>query len=103
MDHSFVSHLSYVGDSIVGRNCNIAAGTIFANLRLDDKTIKTKIKGHIIDSGRRKLGGIVGDNVKFGVNCTIMPGKKIWNNILIPPCISITHDIETQDDAKSGD
>ena len=96
MDNSFVSHLSYVGDSIVGSNCNIAAGTIFANLRLDDKTVKMKIKNEKTDSRRRKLGGIVGDNVKFGVNVTIMPGKKIWPNLLIPPGIMIKEDVEKQ-------
>jgi len=100
MDNSFVSHLSYVGDSIIGENCNIAAGTIFANLRLDDKTVKMKIKNEKIDSGRRKLGGIVGDNVKFGVNVTIMPGKKIWPNLLIPPGITIKEDIEKQPNLK---
>ena len=96
MDNSFVSHLSYVGDSIIGENCNIAAGTIFANLRLDDKPVKMIIKNEKTDSGKRKLGGIIGDNVKFGVNVTIMPGKKIWPNLLIPPGITIKEDVEKQ-------
>ena len=96
MDNSFVSHLSYVGDSVVGSNCNIGAGTIFANLRLDDKNIKMVIKNEKIDSGMRKLGAFVGDNVKFGVNVTLMPGKKIWPDLLIPPCITIKEDLEKQ-------
>jgi len=98
MDNSFVSHLSYVGDSVIGRNCNIAAGTIFGNLRLDEKPIGMKVNGQMMNSGKRKLGSIVGDNVKFGVNCTIMPGKKIWPNIHIPPCTIIKNDIEKQPD-----
>lgn len=101
MDNTFVSHLSYVGDTIIGRNCNIAAGTIFANLRLDEKNIGMNHVGKTIDSGRRKLGGIVGDNVKFGVNCVVMPGKKIWPNILVPPCRIIDKDIEEQPDLKN--
>ncbi|MBS3056596.1 MAG: NTP transferase domain-containing protein [Candidatus Aenigmarchaeota archaeon] len=96
MDGSYVSHLSYVGDSIIGRNCNIAAGTLFANLRLDEKNIGMKIKGDYVDSNMKKLGSIVADSVKFGAGCTIMPGKKIWPNILVPPCQKIDHDIETQ-------
>lgn len=96
MDNSFVSHLSYVGDSVVGSNCNIGAGTIFANLRLDDKHITMVIKNEKTDSGRRKLGAFVGDNVKFGVNVTLMPGKKIWPDLLIPPCIMIKDDLEKQ-------
>ncbi len=102
MDNTFVSHLSYVGDSIVGRNCNIAAGTIFANLRLDDKSVGMKLDGNIIDSGRRKLGGIVADNVKFGVNCVVMPGKKIYPGIIVPPCKIVDSDIEEQPELKNS-
>jgi bifunctional UDP-N-acetylglucosamine pyrophosphorylase/glucosamine-1-phosphate N-acetyltransferase len=89
-----------VGDSIVGANCNIAAGSIFANLRLDEKTIGMKIDGKHVDSGHKKLGGIVGDNVKFGVNVTVMPGKRIWPNMMIPPGITVEEDIEKQPELK---
>jgi bifunctional UDP-N-acetylglucosamine pyrophosphorylase/glucosamine-1-phosphate N-acetyltransferase len=101
MPNTFVSHLSYVGDSIIGRNCNIAAGTIFANLRLDDKTVKMQIKGKVIDSGRRKLGALVGDGVRFGVNCTVMPGRRIWPSLKIPPCTIIKNDVTKQPSLKS--
>jgi bifunctional UDP-N-acetylglucosamine pyrophosphorylase/glucosamine-1-phosphate N-acetyltransferase len=96
MDNTFVSHLSYVGDSIIGSNCNIGGGAMFANLRLDEKNVKMEVNGLRVDSGRRKLGGIVGDNVKLGVNVTVMPGKRIWNNLLVPPCITVTEDIREQ-------
>ncbi len=96
MNNSFVSHLSYIGDSVVCRNCNVAAGSIFANLRLDEKNVGMKINGEYVDSGHKKLGGIIGDNVKFGVNVTIMPGKKIWPNIMIPPGATVESDIEKQ-------
>jgi len=100
MDNSFVSHLSYVGDSVIGKNCNIAAGTLFANLRLDEKNIWMIINDKKVDSGHRKLGSLVGDNVKFGANCTIMPGKRIWPNILVPPCSIVSEDITVQPDIK---
>ncbi len=93
MDNSHVPHLNYVGDSIIGRNCNLAAGTIFANLRLDEKNVKMKIKAEKIDSGRRKLGCVVGDNVKFGINVSVMPGKKIWPNLTILPCTVVKEDV----------
>ena len=60
MENTNVSHLSYVGDSVIGSNCNIAAGTNIANLRFDNKPVKTKIKDIMMDSGRRKLGSIIG-------------------------------------------
>ncbi len=100
MDNTFVSHLSYVGDSIIGRNCNIAAGTTFADLRLDEKTIKVNVNNQRMDSGHRKLGAIVGDKVKFGVNVTVMPGKKIWPGLMIPPCSVIKNDVTEQPDLK---
>jgi bifunctional UDP-N-acetylglucosamine pyrophosphorylase/glucosamine-1-phosphate N-acetyltransferase len=96
MDNTFVSHLAYVGDSIIGRNCNVAAGVKFANLRLDEKNIFMKINSERIDTNHAKLGSIVGDNVKFGVNVTVMPGKKINPGMLVPPCTIVKEDIEKQ-------
>ena len=94
LENSFASHLSYIGDTVVGKNCNIGGGTIFANLRLDDKNVKMEVNGKRIDSGRRKLGGIVGDGVKFGTRVTVMPGKRIWPNILVPACHTVQEDIK---------
>ncbi len=93
MENSFVSHLTYVGDSIIGRNCNIGAGTIFANLRLDEKNIGMCVNGNMIDSKRKKMGAVVGDNVKMGVNTTVMPGKSIAANRIIQPCLMISNDV----------
>lgn len=100
MENTFVSHLSYVGDSIIGKNCNIGAGAIFANLRLDEKSIKVDMNGERVDSGKRKMGGVVGNNVKFGVNVTVMPGKKIWPGLLIPACSKICNDVKEQPEMK---
>ena len=61
MDNTNVNHLTYVGDSIIGSNCNIAAGTNIANLRFDNGNIRIKVKGDKIDSGRRKMGVVFGD------------------------------------------
>ena len=80
LEGATVGHLSYVGDSILGKKCNLGAGTKVANLRFDDKTIQMQIKGKKVDSGRRKLGVILGDNVKTGINVSIMPGIIIGEN-----------------------
>ncbi|MGM0592206.1 MAG: bifunctional sugar-1-phosphate nucleotidylyltransferase/acetyltransferase, partial [Halobacteriota archaeon] len=50
------------------------AGTITANLRHDDQSIALTVKGERVDTGRRKLGAIVGDRVKTGINTSIGPG-----------------------------
>ncbi len=74
MENTHVGHLSYAGDSIIGRGCNFGAGTKVANLRHDGKNIKVMMKGRILDSGRRKLGVIMGDDVHTGINTSINIG-----------------------------
>ncbi|MBP2031077.1 bifunctional UDP-N-acetylglucosamine pyrophosphorylase/glucosamine-1-phosphate N-acetyltransferase [Methanohalophilus levihalophilus] len=74
MDGTKIGHLTYIGDSVIGRNCNFGAGTKVANLRHDGKNIKLMIKGKLVDSGRRKLGVIMGDEVHTGINTSINVG-----------------------------
>jgi UDP-N-acetylglucosamine diphosphorylase/glucosamine-1-phosphate N-acetyltransferase len=83
MDHSNVPHLNYVGDSVIGQQCNLGAGTTVANLRLDKKNIVVVLNGRKIDSKRRKLGVVMGDNVQTGINSTINVGSMIGNNVFI--------------------
>ena len=59
MDHTHVGHFSYVGDSILGERCNLGAGTIMANYRLDSGTIKMMVKDQLVNTGRRKLAHLV--------------------------------------------
>jgi len=77
MDDTNVAHLSYVGDSVIGSNCNFGAGTIVANLRHDRGDIRSFIRGERVNSERHKLGVIMGDDVKTGINTTIYPGTVI--------------------------
>ena len=93
MENTKVSHLSYVGDSVIGSNCNIAAGTNIANLRFDNATIKTKIKNQKIDSGRRKLGAIIGDSVKTSINSSFSPGVKVGHNSTIGSGVQLYEDL----------
>lgn len=81
MSGTDVPHLNYVGDSVIGEGCNFGAGTKIANLRLDDGNIY--VGG--INTRRRKLGAIIGDNVKTGINAGINVGAVIGNNSFIGP------------------
>ncbi|MCQ1535602.1 glucose-1-phosphate thymidylyltransferase [Methanosarcina sp. KYL-1] len=74
MDDTHVGHLSYVGDSVIGHHCNFGAGTKVANLRHDGKNIKIMVKGRVVDTGRRKVGVIMGDDVHTGINTSINTG-----------------------------
>lgn len=77
-----INHLSYVGDSIIGENCNLGAGTITANLRHDGLTVKIKVKDKLTDTQKIKFGAIIADNVKTGIGTLIYPGRKIVKNTI---------------------
>jgi len=94
MDRTHVGHLSYMGDSVIGEHCNLAAGTLIANLRFDDGHVKMMVKNRVVDTGRRKLGVILGDEVKTGINALLMPGVKVGQNTWIGPDYMVQRDIE---------
>jgi len=85
MDDTKVPHNSYVGDSVIGERCNFGAGTKVANLRLDNRPVPVIIDGKRVSSKRRKLGAIIGDDVKIGINVSIEPGTIIEEESFIGP------------------
>ncbi|TLZ71127.1 MAG: glucose-1-phosphate thymidylyltransferase [Methanobacteriota archaeon] len=85
MDGTHVPHQNYVGDSILGERCNLGAGTKVANLRLDEESVRVPWRGHLIDTGLRKLGVIMGDDVKTGINASIDVGTVIGEETFIGP------------------
>jgi len=78
-------HSNYIGDSVLEHNVSFGAGSILANLRLDE--------GEVQSTGRRKLGAIIGSDVRVGVNTSIMPGIKIGHNTQIGAGLTISQDI----------
>jgi len=93
MDNAKIPHLSYVGDSIIGEDSSLGAGTITANLRFDEAHVRSRIKGLALDSGRKKLGAILGDNVRTGINVSIFPGVKIGSGAWIGPGTIVKEDV----------
>ena len=79
LEGSNMPHFNYVGDSIIGRNCNFGAGAKTANLRLDEGYIR--LNGE--KTGRKKLGVVMGDNVKIGINVCLYPGEIIESNSFV--------------------
>ena len=86
-------HQNYVGDSIIGERCNLGAGTKVANLRLDEAPIKVLWRGTEVDTGLRKLGVIMGDDVKVGINASIDPGTIIGEGTQIGPGAAVRGNI----------
>jgi UDP-N-acetylglucosamine diphosphorylase/glucosamine-1-phosphate N-acetyltransferase len=93
MSHTKIPHLSYVGDSIIGEHCNLAAGTIVANLKFSDRTVRMRVRDSLVDTGLRKLGIVTGDNVKTGINVSFMPGIRISSGAVIPAGSVVSEDV----------
>ncbi len=85
MASAHVPHQNYVGDSILGERCNLGAGTKVANLRLDEAPVKVVWRGVEVDTGLRKLGVIMGDDVKVGINASIDAGTIVGEESFIGP------------------
>ena len=80
-------HSNYVGDTVMGDDVSFGAGAICANLRLDEKNIG--------ESGRNKLGPILGSHIRVGVQTSLMPGIRVGSNTQITSGLVIAQDIES--------
>ena len=75
--NTYISRHCYVGDSIVGSHVTLGAGTRTENHRRDGKNHVFMIRGKAIETGREKLGAMIGDGVRTGVNTSIEAGVKM--------------------------
>jgi NDP-sugar pyrophosphorylase family protein len=89
LPHAKAPHLNYVGDSILGADVNLGAGTILSNFRHDGKNIKIPHDGQRLDTGRRKLGAILGDGVLTGCNSVLHPGVVVGRGTQIYPGVQL--------------
>ncbi len=88
-----IGHLSYCGDSVLGEGVNFGAGTITANLRHDGANQRSMVEGVLLDTGRRKLGTIVGDGAHTGIHTSIYPGRKLGPKATTRPGEVVRRDI----------
>lgn len=95
LENVHASHLAYIGDSIICEEVNLGAGTITANLRFDESTVKMLVKNRLEDTGRRKMGAVIGAGVKTGVNVSLMPGVKVGSNTWIMPGSVVYRDVDS--------
>ncbi|MDD1702473.1 MAG: NTP transferase domain-containing protein [Methanoregula sp.] len=79
--HTKIPHFNYVGDSVIGSGCNFGAGTKIANLRHDHGSVKVAGK----DTRHTKFGAVIGDNVRFGINCSVNVGTMVGSNAAFAP------------------
>jgi len=85
MENTKAKHNCYIGHSVIGRNCNIGAGTITSDYRHDGKEHNVRMNAKVVKSRRKKLGACLGDNVNTGINTSIYPGRRIFSNMTTLP------------------
>jgi carbonic anhydrase/acetyltransferase-like protein (isoleucine patch superfamily) len=86
LDGAKAGHFAYLGDSILGREGNLGAGTKLANLKIIDKPFKIKVNEILYHVERRKFGAIIGDKCQIGCNSVTNPGTVLGRRVLVTPC-----------------
>jgi bifunctional UDP-N-acetylglucosamine pyrophosphorylase/glucosamine-1-phosphate N-acetyltransferase len=92
MAGSNVPHVSYLGDSVLGTDVNLGAGTQVANLRHDGEPVQMTVKGDRVSTGRRKFGVVAGDGAKTGINTSLNAGVVLSAGATTHPGESVTRD-----------
>lgn len=80
-----VPHYNYVGDSILGYRSHMGAGSITSNVKSDKTLVTIKIEGKKIETGLKKMGAMLGDEVEVGCNTVMNPGTIIGKHSNIYP------------------
>jgi NDP-sugar pyrophosphorylase family protein len=77
-------HFNYVGDSVLGRKCNLGAGVKLSNWKIAaDKNVTLRVDKETVDTGLQKFGAVLGDFVEIGCNSVLNPGTVVGANTLI--------------------
>lgn len=84
-----IPHYNYVGDSILGYKAHLGAGAITSNVKSDKTGIKIKVMDKTVETGRKKIGALVGDFVEVGCGSVLNPGTIIMRNSNIYPLTSV--------------
>jgi len=88
MNDAKAGHFAYIGDSILGNNVNLGAGTKLANLKIIDMEMKLRVEGKVYKTGLRKMGAIIGDDSETGCNSVTSPGTLFGKSTLIYPTVN---------------
>ena len=78
-------HYNYIGDSILGYKSHTGAGVITSNLKSDKSLVTVNFNGEKVETGVKKFGAMIGDNVEVGCNSVLNPGTVIGRNTNVYP------------------
>ncbi|TAK21164.1 MAG: hypothetical protein EPO26_14600 [Chloroflexota bacterium] len=86
-------HTNYVGDSVLGDDVAFGSGTVTANLRLDERSIRIAVDGSRVDTGMTKIGALIGAHARTGINVSLMPGVRIGSGSAVGPGVHLHRDV----------
>src|SRR6476661_5869361 len=84
-NHAVAPHFNYIGDSILGYKAHLGAGVKISNIKLVQGNVFVDVNGKPVDTGLRKFGALLGDNVDVGCNAVLNPGTIIGRGSVIYP------------------
>ena len=99
-----VPHYNYVGDSVLGYKAHMGAGSITSNVKSDKKLVVVKSADEQIETGLKKFGAMLGDEVEVGCNSVLNPGTVIEPHASVYPLsrvrgvVKAGHIFKSQDD-----
>ncbi|MBQ9780033.1 MAG: UDP-N-acetylglucosamine pyrophosphorylase [Clostridia bacterium] len=97
-----VPHFNYVGDAILGYKAHLGAGAVISNVKGDGTLISIKNGDEVIETGRRKLGAILGDYAEVGCNAVVNPGTIIGQRTVVYPTACVRGVIPSDSLVKTG-
>ena len=87
LDGAMAPHYNYFGDSVLGNDVNLGAGTKLSNWKISaDKTVRMRDGDTVIDTGLNKFGAILGDRTQTGCNSVLNPGTVLGRDVLVYAC-----------------
>ena len=102
-DHVQTPHYNYVGDSILGYQSHMGAGSITSNVKSDKTLVAVRTKNNEkIQTGLKKFGAMLGDHVEVGCNSVLNPGTIIGRNTNIYPLSSVRGTVPAESVFKTG-
>jgi len=97
-----VPHYNYVGDSILGYKSHMGAGSITSNVKSDKKLVVVKAANTHIETGLKKFGAMLGDEVEVGCGSVLNPGTVVGSNSNIYPLSSVRGVVPSDSIYKKG-
>ena len=101
-DNVQVPHFNYVGDSILGYKSHMGAGSITSNVKSDKTLVAVRCGAERMETGRKKVGAMLGDHVEIGCNSVLNPGTVVGRNSRVYPLSSVRGTVPADSIYKHG-